>query len=471
MLVPINLTGGSYKHESLPLSAQVTRNWWPQLQQNDKTKSRYVLAPFVGMKAWHTADYTGADRGMLAHRGVLYKVTGQSLYSFDQFGEKTLLGTIPGVLRCVMYGANESVIIVTGGVAYEWNGTTLNTGADPDFETPNAGTFLNGRSIYDGDNGRFGVTDVGDHLSINGLNYATAESMADDLIRPYAFEQWVYMMGEESIEPWWNSGQGSPPFDLVQNALMSIGLAGVHAVTHNDDLMYILDDESQTQAIKKASHRVVSPHAITAEIETYSVKSDAILWAMTIEGQKFIVETFPSADKTWVYVEGAEWFEWSSGNEGGRCIANSHAYIFGKNLVADYRNGNIYELDIHTYDEVGEPIIRTRDSAPLHSGHPAIGKPGKELELNRFELIVEPGVGLNTGQGSDPIITLAISTDGGKTWGSEMQASLGEIGHYGQVVEWAGLNMRSESFLFRIRISDPVRAIVYSAGADIEVGI
>lgn len=468
MLVPINLTGGSYRHKSLPLSAQVTRNFWPQLQQSQSAKSLYVLETFVGMKPWHTADYDGQDRGMLKHREVLYKVTGQSLYSFDRFGTKTLLGEIPGVFRCDMFGANESVIIVTGGIAYEWNGSALTAGSDPDFETPNGGAFLNGRVVYDGDNGRFGVTDVGDPLSINGLNYATAESAADDLVRPYAYGQWVYMMGRETIEPWWNSGQGTPPFDRIEQAILQFGLAGVFGVSHNDNFMYLLDDDSQTQAIKGANSTVVSPHPITAEIAKYSVKHDVIFWNMTIEGQPFLVETFPTADKTWVFPEGGEPFEWSSGSEGGRCIANSYAYIFGKHLVADYRNGNIYELDVDTYDEVGEPIIRTRDSAPLHGG--LFGKPGKTIELSRFELILDAGVGLATGQGSDPIITLALSTDGGRTFGAEMQGQMGAIGEFGQKVEWFSLGS-GESFIFRVRVSDPVHASIHAAGADIQIGI
>jgi hypothetical protein len=470
MRVPINFTGGSYKHKSLPLSAQVTRNFWPQKQADAKTKSDYVLAPFVGFKEWHNeATYEGADRGMLPHRGALYKVTGNNLLRFDQFGTVTQLGNIPGALRCVLFAAGTSVIVVTGGVAYEWDGSTLNTGNDIDFETPNAGAYLNSRAIYDGDEGRWCCSDTGDPLSINALNYATAESASDDIVRPYVFEQRVYMCGQETIEPWWNSDQGTPPFDRIEQGIMQFGLAGIFAITHNDDFMYLLDDDSQVQAVKGSSAEVVSTPPLTAEIAQYSVKSDCIIWPMTIEGQKLTVYTYPSANKTYIYPQGGEWFEWSSGNEGGRSIANSYAYIFGKHLVADYRNGNIYELDVDTYDELGEPIIRMRDSAPLHSG--IVGAPGKNIELNSLEVILEPGIGLNSGQGEDPQLMLRISTNGGKTFGPEITSSMGAMGQYGWVVEFHGLNMSAESYIFRVSISDPVKAVIYSGAVDIEIGI
>ena len=56
--------------------------------------------------------------------------------------------------------------------------------------------------------------------------------------------------------------------------------------------------------------------------------------------------------------------EGSSGTEGNRDIANGYCYAFGKNLVTDYRNGNIYELDVNTFDDAGDPLIRERITSP-----------------------------------------------------------------------------------------------------------
>src|SRR4030095_16074445 len=41
--------------------------------------------------------------------------------------------------------------------------------------------------------------------------------------------------------------------------------------------------------------------------------------------------------------------------------------------------------------------------------------------VRRFELDLERGQGLATGQGSDPIVLLRLSRDGGQTWGEEIQ--------------------------------------------------
>lgn len=464
---PINITGGTYKHKSLPLSSQVTRNFIPQLQEDDSVKSAYILEPYPGLKSFTTTTGT-VDRGMLFHQGVLYKITGTNLYSVDQLGVPTLLGTIPGVDRCIIIGAGTSVIIVSTGVAYEWDGTTLTTGSDVDFETPTAAAFMNQFTIYDGDDGRFGVSNVGDPLNIDGLNYATAEVAADALIRPYAYDQTLYQMGEKTIEPWWNSGVGNPPFDRIEQGTMPIGLGALHSPAHTDQFLYILDDDNQIQAIQGSSHQVVTPKAIVRAFSQYAVTSDAIGWTYNFEGQWFYQLTFPSADKTWVYPEGGEIFEISSGSDGGRSIANSYAYAYRKHLVADHRNGNIYELDAETYDDVGEALIRTRDTGPLHGG--LFGAPGKNLEMERFELIMETGSGLTAGQGSDPVVMLSFSDDGGRTFSEEEWGQIGKIGEYKTKVEWFALGT-FESRIMRVRISDPVYCSIHSAAADIEIGI
>lgn len=468
--VEINITGGSYKHKSLPLSAQRTVNFWPQKQPDPKAKSPYILESFHGKRLFGTV-VGGVDRGSFEHQGVAYKVTGENLYSVSSAGVHTSLGSLPGTSRCIFTPIGVNVVIVSAGTAYQWNGSSLTEITDPDLESPDAATTLNNQVIYDGDGGRFGVSDAGDATTINALNYAAAESDADDLVRPLAFNQLLLLMGQKTIEPWWNSGQGNPPLDRIEGAIINTGLGALHSPGIDDDYVYFLNDQHEVCSLRGSASAVVtviSTPAMSREFKTYASVDDAIGWCMKIDSQWFYMLTFPTADKTWCLPIGGEWFELVSGVS-GRDIANSYMYCFRKHLVADYRNGNIYELADDVYDEDGEEIIRLRDSAPLHGG--LFGAPGKSIEMDRFELIMETGVGLleGEGQGEDPVVMLSFSDDGGKSFSTEMQGRIGKLGEYIKI-EWFSLG-RFESRVIRVRTSDPVHYSIHSAAADLEVCI
>lgn len=467
MLMPLNLTGGTYKHKSLPLSAQITRNFWPQKQQDSSTQSEYVLESFPGLKLFGTKA-GGNDRGMLEHLGILYKVTGTKLCTVSVGGTHTELGTIPGSSRCIMEGIGSSIVIVTDGVPYVWNGSTLTTVNDADLETPNSCAHLNNQILYDGDGGRFCSSDVGDATSIDGLNYATAESNADDLIRVYVFKQLAYMLGDKTTEPWWNSGSGNPPFDRREQGIIPVGLAALHAVANNDNFMYMLADDRQVYRISDVSYQPITPHVITREFASYETVSDAIGWCMNYHGQELFVLTFPTESKTWVYPENGEWFEWSFGAKGGRSKANSYAYAFGKHLIGDFQNGNIYELDDNTYTDNGSPIIRTRITGPLHGG--LIGFPGKRMEMQSLKLLMGTGIGILSGQGSDPEVMISFSDDGGRTYSTEMRGKVGSLGQYQYEVEWNGLG-QFENRLIKVSVSDPCHYTIFYAAAEVDICI
>jgi len=467
--VPINLTGGTYKHKSLPLSAQVTRNFWPQKQADNKAKAEYILEGYPGKVLFGAKD-VGVDRGMFEHKGILYKVTGSKLYSINSLGAHTELGDIPGTGRCIFAPITSNIVIETGTSRYLWDGSTVALIDDVDLEAGTGIAHLNSQIIYGGQGGRFGVSDVGDAASINGLNYATAEAEADDLLRPYTFSQVAYMMGKQTIELWWNSGQGSPPFDRFEGGIIQVGLGAFYSVANDDENIYFLGDDYLVYGTRGGSSAVISPisnPAMARLFKKYSTVSDAIGYCMNFDGQWIYILTFPTADKTWAFPAGGEWFELSSGLNAGRDIGNSYAFAFGKHLIADYQNGNIYELSDEVYTENGNEIIRIRDSAPLHGG--LFKQPGKEFELTRFELIMEKGVGALEGQGEDPVVMLSLSNDG-KTFSNEMWATVGKLGEFNWKVEWFNLG-RFESLILRIRVSDPVYWSIHGASADIEVCI
>lgn len=463
MLVPINLTGGTYSHKSLPLSAQKTVNFWPQLQTDSSTKSQYILESFPGLTLFSSGG--NKDRGMFCHGGVTYQVSGGDLVSINSAGTRTLLGVIPGSGRCVIDAMIDSIIIVTGGRVFEWNGTTLTEGAAGDFETPNAVTVINNQAIYDGNESRFCVSDVGLPLTINGLNYGAAESKSDAIVRPYAFNEVVRMFGDETIESWWNSGSGNPPFDRMEGGILNIGLIAIHSVASNDRNLYFLGTDSQVYVISGGNMAPVSPQPLTRDIDNFTDASDAIGWCMNYQGQEFYVLTFPTADKTYIYPEGGQWFQLSSGTAGARYIGQGYAYCYGKHLITD-KDSNIYYLDDSNYSENGSTMQRTRDSSPIHGG--LFRAPGKSLEMSSLVLIMETGVGTLTT--TDPQVMLSFSDDGGRTWSTQMFGDVGAMGEFIYEVRWDGLGS-FYSRIIRIQTSDAVHYSIHSASADIEICI
>lgn len=472
MLVPINLTGGHYKEKSASLSNQRTRNFWPKAIPTEKARSQYVLQSFYGLKTFKSQT-GGADRGMVVNQGNLYKVTDTTLYQVSSDGTHTSLGYIGGSNRCTLRAFGSHIIIVNGGgVVYVWDGTTLTEVTNANLGTPQGAAVLNSQAIYDAGSGQgFDVSDVGDAAEIDGLNNASAESASDALVVPYAFSETLYLLGEETIELWWNSGQGNPPFDKIQGALINIGIGAKHSIAENPDFIFLLGADRQFHTLTggtSAVDTVISTPAMAKELQDYTIVDDCIGWMMQLEGQYFYTATFPTQDVTWVYPVGGEWFEWGSSIE-GRIRANSYVKAFGKHLVGDHDSGNIYELDAETYTDAGHTIPRVRDSAPIHSG--LLRQDGKPFVINELQLFLQTGVGLPSGQGSDPLLEISVSKDGGKTFGTPRMKNIGRSGDTNRKVIMKNFGRFEDSCVVRLSVSDPVPWTVFNAKVDMELCI
>lgn len=460
---PINLAGGTYKHKDLSLTAQRTINFMPQRQDAGNAKSPYILESFYGLKPFASAS--GKNRGEFEHGGVLYKLNGTTLSSVDSSGVFTTLGTIPGSGRAVFDGLSDTLIIVADGVAYTWDGSTFTTATDTDFESPYTVTVLNSQAIYDGDGGRFGTSGVGTPLNIDGLDYATAESKSDFLLRPYAYGSIVYMFGSKAIEQWWNSGERNPPFDKVQGGLINIGLGAVHSLAQDDQGLYFLGDDNQAYYMAGGVPTPLLPDVLVRAVSGFAIRSDAKGWTMQVDGQWFYVLKFTDGDSTFIYPKGGEWFELSSGLKGKRYRGDGYVFCYGKHLIST-ENGDILELDINTFKDDGNTIRRVRTLSPIHSG--LLGQPGKELEIGYFKLIGKTGTGLLTGQGSAPQVVLQYSPDG-ENFSTEIVGSVGKMGQMTEII--FDIGEAYENWIFRLISTDPVYSSWHGAAIDAELCI
>ena len=461
--IPINITGGSYESRSRPLSSQLTKNWYPQIVEQGK--EQFVLHSFPGLLS--KSQIIGADRGMTSMDEVGYRVAGQTLYSFDSDGVHTSIGAISGTDRCLFANDGVNLVIVCSAAVYVYNGTSITIVSDPNIIGATAVTFLNNQFIYTV-NGLFVVSDVGDPTQANGLNAAGAESQPDDLIRCYAFNQTAYMVGERSIEPWWNTGTGFPPFARMDGQLMEVGCKAVHSIANTDEALYILGDDCAVYQIANGKRRI-SPPAITHAIEKYSTTQDAYGYTFTIDGTNFYLLTFPTEDKTWCLNESLGdkgWFEISSGLLDGKYQGSSLINVYGGNYVADSDNGSLYVLDFDTYTNNSETIQRQRVTSSVNAK--LFGKQGDRVQMSRLEIIMESGTGTISGQGDDPSVIIDISYDGGRSWVSKGFVKTGRLGQGVLRVELYCLDSFYDA-IFRITATDPVPFEIYSAAIDLRL--
>lgn len=465
--IPIQIVGPTYTSRSTPVSAQVTRNMYLELDQ--QSESPAALVPFPGLKPWGSTG-SGVGRGLGVFNNSLYAVTGSTLYSVSSSGTPASIGTINGNGRCSIEEATSTLVIATdAGKPYTYNGSTLTQGTDTNLANSASVTYIRNRVVYDGNNGDVIFADLGSPLSINSANVTSADTKPDDTLAVKAFRDQLFAFGETSITPYYNSGTGSPPYDQIQNAVQEVGLGAVHSIASNYRSLYFLGSDLMPYRIGGIQPEPIGNPAIGQAIQGYSTKSNAYGVCFSFNNEYFYMLTFPG-NATWLYSERANsWTSLAYGQSAEPHLIYDYAYCYGKHLASDRSSGSIYELDFDTFTDNGQSIDRQRDTVKV-SGR-QLGVPGKEIYMDRLELVIETGTGIITGQGSDPRVMMTFSDDGGRTWSPEQWGYIGQMGsfNYTQNPFWTDLGSFYER-MFRFRVSDPIKFVIISCNADISVG-
>ena len=463
--LPIPLVGPTYTNRSMKVNAQITRNFY--LEINREGGEAVSLMPFPGLKPFATTG-AGVNRGMGEFDGVGYKVTGTTLFSFDSVGTSTVIGTIPGTNRCVLRSDGVNLVIAYGtGKPIAWNGTTLTTGTDLDLPNADTLTYINRRVAYDGAGSSLAFGDLDAALSVNSANVTSVNTTPSNVLAVDTQSQQVIVFAEDSITPFYNSGTGNPPYDVIQNATKKPGLKATHSISQNNDFIYFLGSDLMVYRYAGLQRQPVGNPAIGKAIAGYSNPENAIGITFSLDEQYFYLLTFPGQE-SWLFNESANsWTNLAFGVNGAPHLMDSYLNIYNKNLVADRRNGNIYELDFETFDDNGEVIQHQRDTVNINGR--TFGKPGFRVFMDRLELILEGGTSLINGQGSDAQIMMSYSDDNGNTFSSERWMPIGELGEYGFKIEWFGMGWFYNR-IFRFKMSDPVKWVLVSLHGDVDLG-
>ena len=399
-------------------------------------------------------------RGWIAVGSLYYLVHRGTFYEVNNAGIKTSRGTISTTSGRVDMAYDGAVVLLTTGTnmyTYTVASTTFAVVADADApQTAKTCAWLDGQFIVDdGADDEFFIS--ADGTTWDPLDFSTAESASDGIVRVFADNGEVPLFGETTTEYWGNTGASDFPFQAIKGATQEFGLAARWSLSKfNSGLAGLMKNKNgqvQVMFIQGYAPRPISSLEIDHIINGYDAVSDATAFSYMLGGHPMYQINFPTPQKSWLY--DATTNMWSSleyGLSGGRHRGELQLDFLNKTLIADYSNGNIYELDADVYTDNGTAIVREITGRHLFSDN-------QRIIVDELFCDFETGVGLVSGQGSDPQAMLKVSKDNGHTWGNEMLATMGKIGKYLTRVVWRRLGI-GRDFVFKVRVTDPVKFVM-----------
>lgn len=472
--------GPAYEAASRTQDDQVLINWYPEVDQTKQPGQRGVIAlyPTPGLVTKVSLGW-GEIRGMHVVPGgqTLYVVRGSKLYSVDTSYTATEIASLYSASGIVYMDDNGSSLYITDGdnrYSYTWGTSTFAVQTDGPFTAGGVCGEIDNYLIYNnpGTN-QWACTDVSS-VSSNALNLGEKIGYSDNIVSLIADHRQVLLLGETTSERWADTGATPFPFTPIPGTSIQHGLQARNSVARlGEGVAYLaLDDRGQATVViwgaALPSPQRISTFAIEQKIQSYDGgTSDAVAYSYAQNGHEFYVITFPSADVTWCYdLSTGYWHQraWRDSNTGRRHRhrSNCAAVFNNENIVGDFENGKIYALSLTTFTDAGDPI-------PCIRRCPHITSDLKRQFFSDLQVQFQPGVGIQSGQGSDPECLLRWSNDGGFTFGNDHIIKLGKVGQYTRRAMKRRLGWGRDR-VFEIEMTDPVYRVVVSANLNASAG-
>ena len=467
----VELFGVGVKGKSPAISAQRRINCYCE-EQTDNDRARMVLIGCPGLTLFNV-PLSGPSRGMWAVNSLsmplLFTVHGSTLHSVNNAGIASVIGTIGTTTGNVsMVDDGTYLMLVDGRNGYYYNMLTpagLVTIVDGNFTTtPTTVTWQDTYFIVNaGGNNQFQLNDGITPATWPAVNINFSGAAPGALVALIGDHSVLNLYGGDFAEFWQNAGFSGFPYAKIPASAKEYGLASAWSLAKYDNSLAGLFKnrmgEVNVSRMSGFDLQQISNLEVDYLINSYSNVANATGYGYLNGGHPMYQINFPSADRTWEYDGATKVWGERQASDGGRYWGNKFAVFINRKLVSDYRNGSIYEIDDSVYTDNGSVM-------PMEVWTRHIWEDDKYLSIPQLQVDIESGVGLATGQGSDPQIMLEISKDGGQTFRAEAWASMGAIGEYTQRVIWRRLG-RARDWVLKLRITDPVKRIITGASAQI----
>lgn len=460
---------GSNTERSVAMDCEKTTNLFRStIEAQGAAKTAYLLGT-PGLRTLGSVTGPGAGRGVFTQDEQTWSVVGSTLYELDLPSfVATARGTILDDGQPVSFASNgdagRQLAVVGGG---ELKILDLDTNiltaaiALPLTNHPVSVGYIDGYFLLmEYDSLRIWYSAPKNGLSWDALDFFARATASDHFVNMAVANNRVWGFGNETTEAFEDVGDADTPFEPIKGSLFQIGLAGCWSLSVGINTLRWVGRSTRGGAsvyqLNGYGGQRISTHAIDARLGSAHTLHDTEALTYDQDGHVFYALTVPALNQTVVWDETEQqWhdrasYDQTSGEE-GTWRPRGHAYVGATHVVGSRDSGDFWALDLETYDDAGA-ILRAVRRAPY------LGSSNGDLFLDRVELGIEPGVGLVTGQGSDPKVLLNISKDLGKTWFSAGTAEMGKMGEYGSAAIWRRLGrVRLDRLVLEIVVTDAVK--------------
>jgi hypothetical protein len=470
--------GGGYVGRSRELVYNECINLYLETVETHEGKDVGALYNCPGYTLLTTLGTGPVRAEYLASNGVLYVLSGSTLYSVNSAWAGTALGNVgssSGYAKMVDNGTQLLVIDGTGGWCY-----TFGTGAYaqvlpgvPDV-VPTSLCFQDGFAVVNNINtNQWYQSNLNDFTTWSALNFSSADSTPDQIVAMFDIHREVWLFKQNATEVWVNAGLPGFAFQRLQGVAMPCGCVAPATTCRVGDTIVWLGQDEQGQGVVYESNgysaNPISTYSINIAIQGMSKISDAVAYAYQDSGHVFYVITFPTGNLTFVWdVKTRLWHRRAAFVNGlwSRHQSNCFAFVYGTQVIGDYASGNLYALSTTVYTDNGAPRkwLRTWRALP----------PEKQtFDPFRFDALqIDCMTGIGVPDGTDPQFMLRWSDDGGYTWSNEQWTDGNQPGATGARIRFTRLGSTKRSGgldrIFELSGVDPVpQALI---GADLDGG-
>jgi len=267
-------------------------NWYAEPFPDGGT-GRLTLQPAPGLTAVATLSAGDPVRAVHVEQGVIYAACGGSLYSVSLGGSAQNLGAIDDDEFTTITGNGFDIAATAGGRFYVYSGGSVSEVAPLAFTSSRSATRLDNYIIVSQEGGQaFVITALADASSIDALDFASAESAPDDIVRVVADHSELWFFGSRTTEIWTNTGAADFPFQRMSGGVVERGCAFPGSVAKDDNSVWWIGDDRLVYRAQGYSPQVVSSPWVAEVLDGVS-DPNVSAFAYSWRGHKFYTIRIP----------------------------------------------------------------------------------------------------------------------------------------------------------------------------------